>query len=140
MQGVQAIMFPTEQNKKGVPCVQMFIKNTVKSNFKHSSFQIRDYILKEENGTYFEVSAIQVYVQGWTIPFSQLSWSQSCNIYIVGDDIGNPHYSIFNKYIQYTCIFCVVKHLRNSYCFVWSTLQFEKELKQIIARTPFDMH
>ena len=26
MQGVQAIMFPTEQNKKGAPCVQMFIK------------------------------------------------------------------------------------------------------------------
>ena len=56
MQGVQAIMFPTEQNKKGAPCVQMFIKKK-----KH---QIRDYILKEENGIYFEVSAIQVYVQG----------------------------------------------------------------------------
>ena len=34
----------------------------------------------------------------------------------------------------------MVEQLRNSYCFLLSTLQREKKLEQIIARTPFIMH
>ena len=34
----------------------------------------------------------------------------------------------------------MVEHLRNSYFFFSSRLQCEKELEQIIARTPFVMH
>ena len=36
----------------------------------------------------------------------------------------------------------MVEHVRSSYCFllIWSPLQCEKELEQIIARTPFVMY
>ena len=50
------------------------------------------------------------------------------------------HILVFNKSIQCTCN-CTWLNIREiATAFSWSPLQCEKELEQIIARTPFVMH
>ena len=50
------------------------------------------------------------------------------------------HILVFNKCVQCTCN-CTWLNIRDiATVFFLSPLQFEKELEQIIARTPFVMH
>ena len=50
------------------------------------------------------------------------------------------HILVFNKCIQRTCNCTWLNIGEIAIVFFWSPLQFEKELEQITARTPFVMH
>ena len=50
------------------------------------------------------------------------------------------HILVFNKCIQCTCNCTWLNIGEIAIVFFWSPLQFEKELEQITARTPFIMH
>ena len=50
------------------------------------------------------------------------------------------HILVFNKCIQCICNCTWVNICEIATVFFWSPLQCEKELEQIIARTPFEEH